>query len=126
MEHFTASKPNTKITYLYRDASNYKIWEEVVVSGHISFAEIEPCLDGGFFIASQVGLPDLQGRWGEMGYDFPSDDDHVYVEIDADDIHPTADAPTVALSASELLDRFKQTASNGWDVVAAAERLGIS
>ena len=53
---------NTKIGYLYRDASNYKKWNEVVIRGSISPEQIDiiiGCLDDELhFIPRQVGLPE--------------------------------------------------------------------
>jgi hypothetical protein len=121
-----AATPNTRIEYLYRDADNYKIWEQVVVSGRLAFDDIGRYLDDGHFIASEVGLPDPQLEWAKQGYRFPTDSDHVYVEVTADDIQPTLDAPTVSISASELLGRFKTASAKGWDVVVAVERLGLA
>jgi len=53
---------NTKIEYLYRDASNYKVYNECVVKGIVTAEqrkEIVDCLnEGEYFIPSQVGLPE--------------------------------------------------------------------
>lgn len=52
---------NTRISYLYRDASNYKQHNEVVVPGTFTQEQIEAiigCLDAGeYFIPVQVGFP---------------------------------------------------------------------
>ena len=53
---------NTQIRYLYRDASNYKVENECVVTGTFTqeqIAQIMDCCDlGEYFIPSQVGLPE--------------------------------------------------------------------
>ena len=62
--------------------------------------------------------------WGEDGYEFPSEDDHVFCELEEEDVEPTDDPPTVEITAAEILARFR--AINGeWDVQAAMERMGF-
>ena len=62
------ARVNTKISYLYRDADNYKMRHEVVIAGSMSEEQekaIEDSLDEGvYFIPSQVGLPD--DRFGSV------------------------------------------------------------
>ena len=52
---------NTKISYLYRDADNYKVYNECIVQGEISEEQIRQILDccdmGEYFIPQQVGCP---------------------------------------------------------------------
>lgn len=115
---------NTRIHYLYRDASNYKQGHEVVVAGEIRYNKIKDKLDDGvYFIASQVGLPDIQTKWREKGYPFPSEDDHVYCELRKDDLKFTDQNPTIDLTAEELRNNF--LAVEEWDELSAMERLGI-
>jgi hypothetical protein len=116
---------NTRISYLYRDGSNYKRGKEVVVAGSLTYEQVAPYLDEHrYFIASEVGLPDPQLDWKEEGYEFPSEDDHVYCELYDDYLQPTDDAATLEVTAAELFARFQRT--NGkWDVAAAIERLGL-
>ena len=66
---------NTKITYLYRDASNYKVWNEQVLKGTITDDQIRiicGCLlDGEFFIPFKVGLPeDRFASWTVDDHEF--------------------------------------------------------
>ena len=35
---------NTKISYMYRDASNYKAHREIVVKGKLTLEQLQPCL----------------------------------------------------------------------------------
>jgi hypothetical protein len=111
---------NTRFSYMYRDASNYKQHGSVVLAGTVTFDQIEHYLqDGENFIASQVGLVDLQ----------PTDtneDDHVFCEVTADDLEPTDEAPTTTLTAAELVQRFQKAGVDGWDITGAMEKLGIS
>lgn len=116
---------NTRIHYMYRDASNYKRGKTIVVEGEIRYDQIKSFLDeDAWFIASQVGLEDIQLSWESDGYQFPTEDDHVYSELNEDDFEPTEDNPTVKITAQELLANFVETQGN-WDVTAAVERLGV-
>ena len=66
---------NTKITYLYRDGSNYKVDASVIFAGAITLGDRDRLLQGmlpsqdedlwGTIILGQVGLPDLQNRFGQ-------------------------------------------------------------
>lgn len=111
---------NTRLRYGYRDASNYKQVGEEVFPGTVTDEDlarlVEHLDDGCWFIAEQVGLPDLRELW-------PSevDDDHIWHELDpTEDIEPTDDAPTRSETVGEFVDRFVATV---WDVDAAVERL---
>lgn len=57
---------NTRISYLYRDASNYKQHNEVTVPGTFSEEQIDViigCLDlGEYFIPKQIGFPEKRRR----------------------------------------------------------------
>ena len=49
-----------RVSYLYRDASNYKFRGEFVLSGFVSEEDIRKCLiDGEYFLPRAVGLPSL-------------------------------------------------------------------
>lgn len=64
---------NVLLTYLYRDAGNYKYWGEVVFSNRDDTdpATLEAeaqrhLIDGNWFVAEDVGLPDLRtDSWDE-------------------------------------------------------------
>jgi hypothetical protein len=114
---------NTIVAYLYRDASNYKQHEKFILLGEITEegkAAVLSKLEGGEnFIPSQVGLDDLQTRMpSEIG-----EDDHVWHELDSDCFSLTKDAPTLKMTASELVKRFK--AVKKWNVAKAMESNGI-
>ena len=102
---------NTRISYLYRDAHNYKMWNECVVAGVITEemkAVIMCSLDSGeFFIPSQVGLPEK--RFSKL-----TDADHCWFELDEDGFEETEDAPTVAVTAEALTEAFRSCAGK-WD-----------
>lgn len=110
---------NTRITYLYRDGSNYKQSESVVIQGELTFAEVEPYLDEGeYFIPGQVGLEDLQHRFGGK----LTMDDHPWHELKEDDFELTDDPLTGSITTQELLERFRAVT---WDETAAGNALGI-
>lgn len=116
----SAPGANTRISLLYRDASNYKSSKDVVIAGRLSpdqFASMGATLsDGEFLIPSQVGLPDIQselsGSWG--------DDDHVFHTIDG--IELTDDAPTVEQTVEGMIASWPKS-DRDWDVVAALDRV---
>jgi len=120
---------NTTFTYLYRDASNNKQWEDVVLAGQIEADAIRACLwEGDFFIPQSVGLPPLQERFAAQGYEFPTEDDHCWHEVGG--VELTEAAPTVAVTATELSSRFSRCAADGWpaqgvDAVNAWDAAGV-
>ncbi len=108
---------NTLFGYLYRDASNYKNYHQVVLKGKLSEDQIAPFLrEQTYFIPSEVGLPDLQNE--ELTID-----DHIWHEIEF--ISVTDDAPTVKFSATTLLKRFANAARKDWNEYEVSLRKGF-
>jgi len=70
--------------YLYRDASNYKAWGEILLSGVSSqndIAILRASLDSDiYFVAEQVGIPALYGELWELSGG-PTSDDHALHEF---------------------------------------------
>lgn len=98
---------NTQFCYLYRDACNYKSFNEIVISGTLDPEQITPCLkDKTFFIPSEVGLDDLQSEEWTV-------DDHVWHEIE--NIYATMENPTTNINATQLLEKFRIADENGWN-----------
>ena len=97
---------NTLFEYMYRDASNYKKFETVILQGELSFKDLEPYLYGGeFFIPSVVGLKDLQNLpFGE--------DDHIWHSIVA--ITKTDLQPITKISSKQLITKFKNAYEKDW------------
>ena len=92
---------------MYRDASNYKKYNEVILSGSLKIEQLLPFLkDKTFFIHSEIGLDDLQGNEWSL-------DGHNWHEIES--IQPTSKVPTVNIEAKRLLERFKVVCKNGWN-----------
>lgn len=96
---------NTKINYLYRDACNYKVYNECVVEGTITEEQqkmILECLDEGeYFIPSKVGLPEEK-----FGTEDDPDVDHEWFELGEGDFSRTFENPTVSITANELVQAF--------------------
>lgn len=108
---------NTRISYLYRDACNYKVFNDAVIAGRLSLDQLTPYLkDRTFFIPSEVGLPDLQPN------EF-SPDDHIWHEIES--IEETSDVPTVDITATNMLENFKQACKSDWNEYRVYEKKGV-
>jgi len=78
------SKESCVFEYLYRDASNYKAWGEILLSGFPSqneIAALRACLESGeYFVAEQVGIPAVYKElWDLSGG--PTSDDHALHEF---------------------------------------------
>ncbi|MFR6694444.1 MAG: LPD28 domain-containing protein [Dysosmobacter sp.] len=102
---------NTKISYLYRDADNYKMHNKCVIAGTLTTEQArtikDSCEMGEYFIPRQVGLP-------ERRFDrYDPAVDHCWFELDEDCFSETVEPPTVALTATELVNRF-EGCKNNW------------
>lgn len=106
--------PNTLMTYQYRDASNWKKMNKIILPGTLTDSqvdEIKECLDSEErFIPRQLGLP-------EKRFDVLTEDDHCWFELC--DFEKTNAEPTVAMSANDLLCAFRSAKGN-WDDVTYA------
>lgn len=112
---------NTRLNYMYRDASNYKQHGEAVFEGEISDKEFKTIMgalyDGEWFIASQVGLEDLQLQVPRSYYD---EDDHVWSEfVGFEKTYAPADSGPISEFAARFVDI-------DWDIEGAAKRLGLA
>ena len=112
---------NTKISYLYRDADNYKQYNECIIAGTLSAKQIRVILDccdmGEYFIPRQVGLP-------EQRFDtYDPQADHCWFELDVDSFSETTEPPTIALTATELVNRF-EGCRNNWQDEAYTPQIG--
>ncbi|RJQ47686.1 MAG: hypothetical protein C4538_04890 [Nitrospiraceae bacterium] len=88
---------NIKLIYLYRDASNYKAWGEIIFRNpdKLNLNEIEERLRGSFdcrefFIASQIYIPEVF----LFIHDRFTEDDHFFHEFDA--VEFTTEQTTIA------------------------------
>lgn len=97
---------NTRISYLYRDACNYKNFNETIIEGNLFIEHLMPFLkDELLFIPSKVGMLDLQpNEWTE--------DDHIWHEIEK--LEATTEDPTMNITAEKLIEQFKIAHLNEW------------
>lgn len=102
---------NTCIHYLYRDASNYKVSNEIVVPGTFTEEQIDViigCLmDGEYFIPSKIGFP-------EKKFEDETEDDHPWFELHKSDFEPTLEEPKIDNSPEEIVAIF-QNAKDRWE-----------
>lgn len=121
----------TVIPYMYRDASNYKEGDHIILEGTLSDEQIkaiEAKLDEGEnFIPADLnlGLDELQDRLTS----FPSEDDHVWHELQLNELEVVATVPDGSniIPSEDFVAAFEKIAdSNSWDVAGCMERLEIS
>ena len=106
---------NTRFHYMYRDASNYKYWGEVVFAGAIDDAlsgRLSRAFESTeFFIADQIGIREV------FPADWPLDQDdhcwHTFVETEstneaADDVH--------GRTIHRFVADVERTSIKGWKV----------
>ncbi len=100
---------NTEINYLYRDASNYKVYNSVIVVGKITEEQkkriMDALHDGEYFIPAKVGLPANR-------FETVTEDDHYWFEFQ--EFESTTAEPTIDLTVSELADAFSKC-KNRWE-----------
>ncbi len=104
--------------YLYRDASNYKAWGEILLSGIPSqsdVAALRACLESGvYFVAEQVGIPAVYKElWDWSGG--RTSDDHTLHEFAALRVATENERKAFSLfgELSSLLKTFQSVSK--WD-----------
>jgi hypothetical protein len=108
---------STSITYQYRDASNYKEFDTVIIRGQLSLNDIDEYLyEKEFFIPSEIGLKDLQSE-------NLNQDDHIWHEIL--EISHTHEKPTVDITAEKIISNFRKASVEEWNILAASKRIGL-
>ena len=108
---------STSITYQYRDASNYKEFDTVIIRGQLSLNDIDEYLyEKEFFIPSEIGLRDLQPE-------NLNQDDHIWHEIL--EISHTHEKPTVDITAEKIISNFRKASLEEWNILDASKRLGL-
>jgi hypothetical protein len=121
----------TQLPYMYRDASNYKESAYIFLSGSLTAAQVaairSKLYDGDGFIPFdlKLGIPELQ----EQMTSFPSDDDHVFHELELDGITIRKSAPpdTTPIAVTDFVAAFAAIKdADAWDIAAADERLGLA
>jgi len=108
---------NTLFSYLYRDACNYKRFNEVIISGQLAINDLLPYLhDQEFFVPSEVGLDDLQ--------DNPlTTYDHIWHEIES--ISKTMQKPNLKIDAKYLIEAFQKAYLKDWNQYDVFLRKGL-
>lgn len=108
-----SSSKNTKIHYLYRDASNYKKFNNIVVPGLFSEEQIKTiisCLnEGQWFVPHKVGFP-------EEKFEDETEDDHPWFELNACDFEETLESPQIEETPDEIVQLFLQAKDNWLDL----------
>lgn len=115
-----------RLTYLYRDAGNYKAWGSVDFCNpeQLSVKTIEATLRQAFnqrdlFIAHQVGLPELFFYADEP----VTEDDHCYHEFEKVEAIESAATDMPMRSISKFVADVETAAEKGWQVFNPADRL---
>ena len=131
----------TRIDYEYTDAGNYHFRNSIVFAGEMTdalWARIRnACESGEFFIAHQVGLPEvfawlpgphIRDDEKRDGYAFDDEDDHCWHRFPDDPRawELTTDKWEQVRSVEELLAAFEAAAKEGWKVFDPAERFGLA
>ena len=106
---------NTRLSYLYRDADNYKQAMSVVFKGPLSLEQAERLVqaldDEDGFVPSAVGLPDLQEG---MSTPWDPEVDHPFHELDG--LALTHEPATQEETAAAFLETF---IAQDWAAAAA-------
>lgn len=113
---------NTEISYLYRDASNYKVYNSCVIPGELSDSQKAAILnsldEGEYFIPSLVGLPG--NDFVALGHSYDPDLDHPFFELNPHGFSTTSAEPTVKITPAELVSAF-QRCKNSWSGPVCAD-----
>jgi hypothetical protein len=95
---------NIKLCYLYRDAGNYKQYNEIVFTNptrlpleEIKQTILKNLIDGSWFIAKHWNVPDMHFK----EYTWDSEIDHEWHEFDS--VEATADTPAKDISIEAFL-----------------------
>ena len=108
---------NSKIYYLYRDASNYKYFNEIIIYGALRLEDLKPFFhDHQFFVPSEVGLLDLQPEIFTI-------DDHIWHELYS--IEPTNVKPSIDMTANEFIKLFESLHAQEWNEFEVFKRKGL-
>lgn len=100
---------NIKFSYLYRDASNYKQFKEIIFANpnKIALEEIRTkiqskLMEGSWFIARDWNVPDLHFK----EYPWDSKIDHEWHEFDC--VEETTEVKTVSISVEEFIEQINK------------------
>lgn len=103
---------NIKFSYLYRDAANYKNYNEVVFDNaeNLPIQSIETVIkenliEGQWFIAREWNLPDMHFK----NYPWDSEIDHDWHEFDS--LEETTNSATGNISMESFLNKIRRRLS---------------
>lgn len=106
-----------KFNYLYRDASNYKSWGELIFSNpnNLSIDEIDNKLRNNFdqeifFIAHEIGIPELF-IYIEKAL---NEDDHCYHEYDSIEEIQINEEISDSITINKFIEKVKNAHMKGW------------
>lgn len=120
----------TTLPYEYRDQSNFKQGETIILAGEMSDLDVQAIAavlnDGDQFIPFDLhlGIAELQSRSDA----FPSEDDHVWHELDLTNRTVTETPPDgkTPIPVPLFVKTFQDIAARGgWDLRRACDRLGV-
>lgn len=101
---------NTKITYLYRDADNYKQFNEVIVNGCLTEEQkqkIINCLESReYFIPRQVCFPEIRLEKIDL------ERDTCWFELDESSFKDTSEEQTLDMTPEDVVKQFEAAAGN--------------
>jgi len=108
---------NVKMIYLYRDASNYKAWGEIIFRNpdNLLLNGIEERLTSSFeshelFVASQVSIPEVFLFFHERF----TEDDHFFHEFHAVEFTTDQYTDPCDRSTKIFIEQVEQIGRNGW------------
>lgn len=119
-DYIPGNGKNTKFEYLYRDASNYKVHNEVVIQGQITVeqaSKIIECCDYECFIPHMVEMPEK--TFVDFGYS-KNEDDTEFFELGRGDIAMcnifsyTNEEPS-DLTCEQLVRNFIKANRKNWE-----------
>lgn len=97
---------NTRIDYLYRDSSNYKSYQYVILNGQLDREQIETILgclfDGEYFIPEYLDFP------ADRNWDFNPEVDDAFWELDRADFTDTDKEPNIDLTPEQVVNQFRK------------------
>lgn len=100
----TQKKQNTRIDYLYRDKSNYKSHQTVIINGLLTNDQITEILRSlpshTYFIPEYLDFP------SDRNWDFDPQVDDAFWEIDKHSFSETTAKPTIECAPDDIVKRF--------------------
>lgn len=113
---------NTLVSYVYGRVGRYVQTRSFVVTGVVTFEELEPFLDDGkFFVPEDVGLKHPEPVEGYVRV--PRNDGPFY---ELSDLSETTFSSDVGMDAMSLIERFRAAHAAGWPGGSGANQRDIT